>query len=116
MRVINVIIESGVIMNTNINSQPLNLNQMFGYSIQAVYTGTPTGTFKLQCSVDANSGNINPVNWTDIANTPFVVASAGSFTWNVYDVMYNWVRLVYTDASGGTSTAVLTATYNGKGM
>lgn len=114
--------QSAVVLNANITGQAFPLKQMYGYSIQIVVTGTPTGTFKLQASSDPASGiplsqTVSaPTNWTDITNSPYTITAAGNFTWNVYDVMYNYVRLIYTDASGGTSTATLNATFNGKGI
>lgn len=112
-------------MNANINSSALPLYQMFGYAIQIVFTGTPTGSFKLQGSCDpvpqAGSPSITavipPVNWTDIASSTQMVAAAGSIFYNVTDVLYNWVRVVYTDTSSGSSTAIITvSTFNGKGV
>lgn len=122
MQVYNIKIVTNATMNTTINSAPYNVQQMYGYCIQAEFTGAPTGTLKLQASNDpatsylsGNTATNNPVtNWTDITNSSFAVASAGSFMWNVFDVMYNWVRLVYTDGSGGASTAVLNANINAK--
>ena len=123
MRVYNkpVIIPANTIMNTTINSQALELLIMYGYSIQVVFTGTPTGTFKLQASSDpvngVSSGLNTPVNWTDVANSSQSITAAGNYMWNVFDVMYNWVRLVYQDTSGGTSTAIITVSqFNGKGI
>ena len=122
------IIPASTVMNTTLNSQALQLENMFGYAIQIVFTGTPTGTFKLQSSCDpvtkANqvfgaNGLVTytPTNWTDIANSSFTVAAAGNVEWNVTDVGYNYVRVVYTDGSSGGSTAIVTvAQFNGKGM
>jgi hypothetical protein len=119
MQVYNKNIINGVVMNTTINSLPYDVQQIYGYAIQATFTGTPTGSFKLQASNDPatsynNQSASQVVNWTDIVGTPYSVTAAGNYMWNVYDVMYNWVRLVYTDTSGGTSTAVLNATINAK--
>lgn len=127
MRVFNVpnIIPVGTVMNATINSTAIPLYQMYGYSIQLVFTGTPTGSFKLQGSADpvpqAGSPSITaqpvPTNWTDIANSSNMVAAAGSVMYNVSEVMYNYVRVVYTDTSSGSSTAVITvSTFNGKGV
>lgn len=116
MRVNNNPFISNQILNADFNSVPQQLNQMFGYSIQGVITGTPTGTISLQMSDDPNSGNINPVNWTTITGTSQSVAAAGTFAYNVSDVEYTWVRLVYVDGSSGSSTAVLNATVNTKGF
>jgi|SRR5271166_1820208 len=120
MRQYNENIVLNAVMNATINSAPIPANQLYGYSVQAVYTGTPTGTLKLQASDDPFTGNIQtsipPTNWVDIANSSFAISSAGAYMWNVSEVMYNWARLVYTDSSGGTSTAVLNVTVNGKGI
>lgn len=120
MQVYNYIFLKNQALNTNFNGIALQLNEMFGYAIQIEWTGTANGTFKLQASVDSNLNQNHqgtwPVNWIDVANSAIVVTTDGSIVWNVTDVMYNWVRIVFTDASGGTSTAVMTsATFNGKG-
>jgi hypothetical protein len=116
----NITLVSNTVMNQNINSNPVVLNSVYGYSVQAVYTGTPTGTLKLQCSSDpvANANGIMtpPVNWNDIADSSYSVSSAGIYTWNVNGAFYNFMRLVYTDGSSGASTAVLNATVSVKGV
>jgi len=112
-------------MNANINGPAMQLKYMFGYSIQAEFTATPTGTLSLQGSADPEEmgppvaigdPNYQPKNWTTILNSPQTISTSGSYLWNVSDVQYNWVRLVYVDSSGGTSTATLAATFNGKGI
>lgn len=125
MRVYNVpnIIPAATVLNTTVNSTPMQLYEMYGFSIQAVFTGTPTGTFKLQASNDPVYASNIPAgarvvtNWTDIANSMVTVTAAGDYMWNVTDSMYNFVRVVYTDGSAGASTAVLTVcTFNSKGI
>lgn len=123
MRVSNYKLLTNQPMNTNINSPPQQLDQIFGYSVQAEYTGSSiNGTFKLQASSDpVPQANVTvvpavPMNWTDITGSPFTVNSAGSYMWNVSDVEYNWVRLVYTDASSGSSNGVVSAIINCKGF
>ena len=108
-------------LNTSFNSAVVPLTNVFNYAIQIVFTGTPTGLFHLQssCDTDTPANLINPdnMNWTDIANSDFSVSAAGNVEWNVDGAGYTWVRVVYTDGSGGTSTAVVTsATFNGKGF
>lgn len=121
MRTANKALFTNTVMNTNLNSVAIPLPDIYGYSIQASYTGTPTGTFKLQASSDAfkyvNDAQPQvPVHWTDIANSSIAISASGDYMWNVTGSFYNFVRLVYTDASGGTSTAVLNATINNKGV
>lgn len=120
MRISNFPIVTNQILNADFNSQPQQLAQIYGYCIQAVITGTPTGTVKLQASndpfLDIFPGNEPPVHWTDIAGSTFTVSAAGSEMWNVIGAFYNWVRIAYTDTSGGASTATMTATVNIKGV
>ena len=109
------------VMNTTITSDPQELFNIYGYAIQVFWSGTPTGTFKLQVSADpvamGNPANPKPTNWTDLIDSPYAVSAAGNYMWNVFDAMYNWVRLVYTDGSGGISTAAITlSTINIKGI
>jgi hypothetical protein len=116
------IIPVGTVMNATINSKAMQLQNMLFYNIQLVYTGTPTGSFKLQASSD-NSATMTaagqfpyvPTNWTDIPSSSQAVTTSGSVMYNVEWAGYNFVRVVYTDTSGGTSTAVITvSTMNAK--
>lgn len=118
MKVANIpnIIPTSTVLSANRTSITIPLYQDFGYSIQIVFTGTPTGTFKLQASDDPVpqngmpfSGIYTATNWTDVANSSQAVSAAGSIVWNVSDVMYNYVRVVYTDGSSGSSTAIITS-------
>lgn len=126
MRVFNKTVVSGVVLNANYTSTYTPLRNIVLYSISAIITGTPAGSIKLQASNDPetndtqyNSGNkppsTAPTNWVDIANSSFSLSSAGETMWNVSAAGYNFVRIVYTDTSGGTSTAVMKIIFNGKG-
>lgn len=120
------IIPANTVMNATINSQAVQVYNVYNFAIQVVFTGTPTGSFKLQESCDSainavSSGNYSgtnlPVNWTDIANSTFTVSAAGNVSWNFDAPGFNWVRVVYTDTSSGVSTAIITSsTFNGKGI
>lgn len=114
-------IAAGTVMNATINSKPMQLLDTIGFSYQIVFTGTPTGSFKLQASVDpVNPNGLNPIaptNWSDIANSTFTVTAAGNVMWDYDQPNFTWVRAVYTDTSGGTSTATITSsTLNAKGF
>lgn len=117
---VQAIIPAGTRMNTTINSQAMSLQKMIDFSISVFFTGTPTGSFKLQMSNDPyvipnNTNNYVPVNWVDIANSTFTVSAAGNVGWDYGTCGFDYVRAVYTDTSGGTSTAVITVSqFNGK--
>ncbi len=113
------IVTDGDMSQATINSIGIDLNQTVLYSVQAVFTGTPTGTLKLQISNDVvkvapgTNPSANVVNWSDYTGSSQSISAAGNFTWNCFDVGYRWVRLVYVRASG---SGTLNATYCGKGI
>lgn len=120
MKTNDLLIINAAVMNANLASTPVPLLDIYGFAIQAVYTGTPTGTLKLQCSCDPFKNNgitpPAPTNWTDVTDSSTSISSAGSYVWNVTGAFYNFVRVVYTDGSSGSSTAVLTIRMVVKGM
>lgn len=95
-------------MAVSITSHPQQLNQAFGYAIQAVFTtsGTLGGTLKLQASVNHQEDSQGVVqvdgNWDDITDSSVLLTGAGSYTWNVTAAMYPYVRIIYTPAGGDT--------------
>jgi hypothetical protein len=114
----------GTDMADPIASQPVWLGHILNYSIQAVFTGAPTGSFKIQASNDPGRPNIgketpDPAayavnNWTDLTDLTVAIVAAGDIMWNVQNAGYRWIRLVYTP-SGGTGT-ITVATFNVKGL
>lgn len=104
-------------MASTITSTAQQLANVITFSIQAVFTGSPVGTFKLQCSTDtATDGTptlVQPTNWDDIPNSSYAITAAGSNTWNYSgNTGFSWVRLVYTASSG---SGVLNVKINTKG-
>lgn len=80
-------------------------------SVWASWTGTPTGTFSLQCSFDGQT------TWVTVpgaaaeftANSQAQPAgSGGSAVWNWSNVPGNLVRILYT-ATSGTGTLTIRA-------
>lgn len=101
-------------------SETVPLDQVFGYSIQAVYTtvGTLGGVLKLEASVNHQEDNeknvVVPGDWVTITGSPVTLSGAGSFIWNVQNPNYLWVRLVFTPAVGDSGE--LNASVNTKGF
>lgn len=100
-----------------INSEIIDCNQVWAYSIQAVYSGTPSGTIKLQASADivnlgADGSQPTISNWTDLSGTVALSGTAGSSMFTNANFGYRWVRLSYTNSSG---TGTLNAVINAKG-
>jgi hypothetical protein len=111
------LVTNGVMTGTSeIDSLPLWIGTASGFCIQAIWTGTATGTIKLQASnavtrpdpLAATTAAAVPSNsWSDIASSSYSVTAAGSYTWNFTGAYYPWVRAVYANA---TNTGVLQVT------
>lgn len=100
------------------------LDNIIGFSIDAVWTGTAgsaVGNFTLQCSNDDGGASVGqPSLSTGITNTftlggsTIAAGSAdGSGEWNVSDVFYKWVRVKYTRGSGTGSLTSCRVTAKG---
>lgn len=93
------------------------VDQIKDWSIQAVWTGSAVGVFKIQVSNDivtpgtGTDLSIHVVNWSDYTGSTYSMSAAGDFGWLAQNSGYQWVRLFYTKTSG---TGSLNATFSGK--
>jgi hypothetical protein len=106
-------------LSTTANSKPFSTKNLDAVSIQAVWTGTASGTFKVQESNDrALADGVNqpaPTNWTDVTGSSVAIAGgAGSpLTFDIAPAAALWYRVVWTrTGSSGTLTSLRV---NGKG-
>ncbi len=91
---------------------PIYLGNIYSYSIQLTFGGTPDGTFSLQCSNDAGKPMLasriaqtdDVVNWTTITGSQQSVTQSGNHTWNVEAVGYLWARVLWTENPGSVGT------------
>lgn len=121
------IITAGDMSQATVTSTGIDINQMMGYSIQAVWTGSPVGNFTIEVSNDivavaSSTSTENPVgpnpaanvvNWTTYTGSTVAAGgSTGNWTWVAPIAPYRWVRLKYTKSS---STGTVNATFFAKG-
>lgn len=110
-------------LSASFNSYPMRVDMFTLAAIQATISGSGSlnGTLKLQASNDAGVDLANnPVpsqvtglsNWSDIAGTTQTVTVDGSSMWNVADIGFRWLRVVYTKTAG-TGTILIVG--NAKG-
>lgn len=86
-------------MSADITSEAINLVKKEGVAVQAIFTGSPTGTLKIEGSIDG-------INYTAITETSLSITEAGDVLYNLRDVNYLWARLRWVFTSG---TGVLNA-------
>lgn len=125
MRVFNKQILTAQPLNVSFNSPASALKSIILYTMAINITGTGTGSVRLQASNDPETNDTQPggipfpapTHWADVTNSTFAVAAGVTeVMWNVRDVGYNYVRVVYTDLSSGASTATASIIINGKGV
>lgn len=122
MRIANEsMIPSGPVdMATSFQLRAVWLGHICNFAIQLVFTGSPVGTYKLQCSNDPGmpDGGMTPqasnvTNWTDIADSDQDISASGNIVWNVENAGYTWVRVSYTATSGTGSLTSARANVKG---
>lgn len=118
----NLLDDSGAVsLGADATLKPVWLGYVVNSAIQLVFTGSPTGTFKLQGSNDAGSITSaadaqqysGVTNWTDVADSEFAVSAAGDVMWDMQNIGFAWVRVVYTRSSGTGSITVARAVTKG---
>lgn len=103
-------------MSGNITSDPTNIQFLDNVSMQLNFTGTPTGTFTVQGSLDYQQ--TSPFakaaigNWIDLTLSPSPAAtgSASQILLDLNQLSFPWIRVKYTRSSGsGTLNAYISA-------
>ena len=83
-------------MSATFQSDEINLVQKGGFSIHAIFTGSPVGSLYIAVS-------INNSDWIVLADSAQAISAAGDVFWNVDSAKYKLARLHYT-ATSGTGT------------
>lgn len=103
---------------TALTGTPKDIYGCSRVSFQAIWTGTPTGTFTFQIAnfpgdiFNADGTLKSTVTWTTLTNPTGFTAmqpggTAGSGDFSFADLAHKWIRPIYTNTSGtGTLTFV----------
>ena len=102
--------------NTNQASLALWTDFMVRVTFQIVGTGTTNGSIQIQGSDDQSVGlpanQFQPTNWNNVGASVAVVGTTPSITPEI-ETCYEYMRLVFTDASGGAATGTISARAKG---
>lgn len=99
-------------MGASFESDPISVVDFLGFSLTLNLTGAPVGTIKIQVSNDTSDIAASVTLWDDLESSSAAVSAAGTVTYNVSDVWYNKIKVVYTRTSG---TGAMSAKLTGKG-
>lgn len=112
MRTADKLILSGS-FTTDQTSQSVPIDQMFGYAIQAKYSGTaPVGVLTIQGTNDDASNPLVTPTWSD-EQPPIAITAAGDTMINFQGRFYRFFRVKLTVTSG---TIVISVRFNDKGV
>jgi hypothetical protein len=120
MRPNNNIVFTNVAANANRNSLAQWATDIIRTSFQIVVTtGTATGTMKVQASNEKAFGlpanQFQPTDWSDLG-AMVVLNGIGSYLIPSLECSYEYLRLVYTDSSGGTATGLISCRMASKAL
>lgn len=112
------VIDAGDMSQATITSSVTDIRYLDNVSIQCIFTGTPTGSFALEGSLDylrVNAQVTNSGTWTPItlSSTPAASGSAGNILLDLNQLSFPYIRIVYTKSSG---TGVLNVYISGKAV
>lgn len=106
---------SFAVLASSQNGPALNVEHLEGVSfiVQTTDAGSLAGSFKLQISNDAFTGNVgsasavNPnATWLDYSGSSQAISGAEIKGWNVTDLYFKAIRLVWTASAGAGSAKV----------
>lgn len=110
MKFANNQIKTNESLGASFSTDAILLDQIYGFNFQAILTGSPNGTFKLQASNDDVKEPTMVSNWVDIADSSQAVTTSGSIMWDYNGAFFKWVRVVFTFSSGsGAATIIFSA-------
>lgn len=107
-------------MASSITSPVTNIEFLDNIGVQLNFTGSPSGNFQVQLSIDYNQDNngnvISAGNWTPIyfsdpriAGTNIPPALGSPIYLDLNQLSAPWIRIVYTGGGSGTLNAFIAA-------
>lgn len=88
-------------MSGNLTSNIVDVTYTDNVGIQLTFTGTPSGEFAVEGSVDYDD-HLSTGNWSELtfSTTPQATGSADTHLLNLNQIPYKKIRVTYTRTSG----------------
>lgn len=112
-----ITIDTNKSLSADYTSPATPLQQQYAVNIQAIWSGSPVGTFVIQTSLDYSPGGVsagsvgvppNAGTWDTYPGSQQSSSGANSCTWDIPAFGARWFRVKYTSSSGsGTLTKLL---------
>lgn len=112
-----ILTDGGMTGTDETPSEALWVGECTEFGIQATRTSTAAGTIKLQACVsnvrpnklDGNSpdGRIEESAWEDVVDSEQSVGAGEGWLWSYSGAGFNWVRVMYINASGSGDLNVI---------
>lgn len=122
MRFLNVPFSfSNSTLSADRSSDPMHVGTQYNIAVQVtvVKDSSIDGDFKLQVSCDEELPGATAAqraagvsNWTDLPASSQEILDSGTLVWNISNIGFEYIRIVYTRVSGSGS---VTARISGRG-
>lgn len=101
-------------MAADATSDAVLIDQIYGYTCQCIYTGSPVGNLKIQATNELPNDHTEvPTTWNDLSTLTVAISASGSTMVSpVQGQFYKYFRVKYERTSGSGN---LTVRYFGKG-
>ncbi len=97
--------EDQVVNGTEYRTTPLDLETIYGFSYQAIWTGAGiAGNIKIQVSNMPSPDLATDTDWETLADSEVAFGGATSQMYNVTDCMYKWARLWIEETNNANLT------------
>lgn len=101
-----ILIDASDVSTTDVVSESIDVSNIYGLSVQAISTGTLSGTVEIEVSNDGE-------NFFALGSPTVTISNATNAGAQLTDMFYKFVRLRYSATSGSTNTLKVFITTKG---
>lgn len=100
-----ILLKNGDMSQATLTSSTWNILGFNGIGLEFFFTGTPTGTFAVNVSMDPTNSSL----WVPLtlSSSPVASGSAGQIFINLADIKAPYMQIVYTRSSGSGTLNIM---------